>query len=89
MMSKNRQRKKSAPLSQAPVVAPTVEAEVANNAPNTVTVLAETNQPVVIEVENALPVADSQPVAKDTAQTIANDAPKTEIIPERFASWCA
>ncbi|MBP9216443.1 MAG: protein phosphatase 2C domain-containing protein [Agitococcus sp.] len=88
MMSKNRQRKKSAPLSQAPVVAPTVEAEVANNAPNTVTVLAETNQPVVIEVENALPVADSQPVAKDTAQTIANDAPKTEIIPERFASWC-
>lgn len=88
MINKNRQRKKSASLSQTPVTAPTVDAEVDNKVTSTITVLAETNQPVVIEVENALPVVDSRPVKIDTAQTVAIDEPKKEITPQHFTNWC-
>ncbi len=88
MISKNRQRKKSVPDCQKPVVAPTVATEPTKHEPTTIRVLAETNQPVVIEVENALPVADSQPVKEDSVPTVASDAPNTQIIPEHFSQWC-
>ena len=87
MINKNRQRKKNLPASQTPVVTPSVDAEV-NNEATTMTVLAETNQPVVIEVTSAAPVTHSQATTEEAehTQTVSND--KSTVESEQFASWC-
>lgn len=91
MASKTRQRKKSAPVSHTPVIKPTLESQEAHHAPTTITVLSETNQPVVIEVPTQPDLAiNTKPNTQDNNinQELAADKPDTIATPESFATWC-